>query len=238
MSRPGIASPRQRAFTLLELLVVVGLIAATSFLLLGGLGGSDDSTALQSSQAVVANLITAARTKAAITGRKVRLLVNADPAQPDRYLRFVLLQLARQPGSTSADWDTIQSVLLPEGIYVAPGALAGLVAEPAAWKRTSDASAELASDLFANQGFLYAFDGDGAAQFWLGVAFTANGTLAAVAGGPPPKGAWILAVGQTRPLGSYSAGQPPVQFSEPARVRGVMLSAYGVPALLDDRSAF
>jgi len=238
MKGMAVITVRSAAFTLLELLVVVGLIGGASFLLLGGLGGGDKSAALQSSQATVANLVTAARTQASSTGRKAHLLVNADPAQPGRYLRFVALQLARQPGASPANWDTVQSLFLPLGIYVVPGSLDGLVSEPSAWKRGSDVSADLASDLFANQSLAYVFDGDTAAQLWTGVAFTPNGTLAALAGGPPPKGAWLIAVGQPRPPGSYAAGLPPVQLDEPARVRGLMLSAYGVPAWCDDRSAF
>ena len=56
-------------FTLLELLVVVGLTAALSFVLIGGLGGGGKSAALQSAQATMANLVTAARVKAMATGQ-------------------------------------------------------------------------------------------------------------------------------------------------------------------------
>jgi type II secretory pathway pseudopilin PulG len=238
MKYRGDPAPRARAFTLLELLVVIGLIAATAFLLFGGLGGGDRAAALQSGQAIVANLVTSARTRAAATGRKTRLLVNLDPAQPSRYLRCLVLQLARQPGASPADWDTVHSLFLPAGIYVVPSSLNGLVTDPSLWKRNSDIAADLSSDLFANQSLAYALEGDVIGQVWTGVAFTPNGTLAALASGPPSKGAWVIAVGQPRPSGSYSAGHPPVQLSEPVRVRGLMLSAYGVPALLDDQSAF
>jgi prepilin-type N-terminal cleavage/methylation domain-containing protein len=227
-----------RAFTLLELLVVIGVIAAVAVFLFSGLLGSGKGASLQSGQAMVANLVTAARTKAAATGHKTRLLVHADPAAPDRYLRLVVLQVGRTQGASPGEWDTVQAVALPPGVFVVPASLAGLVADPAKWKRVSDASADLDSDLFTNQSLVYALDGDSVAQTWTGVAFTPNGTLAALGGGPPPRGALVLALGQLRTPGNYGAGQPPVQLSEIPAVRGLVLSAYGVPAMLNDRSAF
>ncbi len=225
-------------FTLLELLVVIGLIAALSFFLFSGLAGGGKSVALQSAQATVSSLVTAARTKAPATNRKTRLLVNVDPGSPERYLRFVVLQLARQPGSSPADWDTLQSIFLPAGAYVVPAALTGLVTDAAQWKRVSDSAADLTSDLFQNQSLSYAVEGDTTAQLWTGVAFTPNGTLAALGGGPPPKGSIVLALGQPRPPGSYAAGDPPIQLGTAQTVRGLVLSAYGVPALLNERNAF
>jgi prepilin-type N-terminal cleavage/methylation domain-containing protein len=228
----------QRAFTLLELLVVIGLIAGLTFLLFGGLTGGGRAMALQSAQATVANLITAARTKAPATNRKTRLLVNVDPAQPERYLRHLVLQVARQPGSSPADWDTVQTATLPSETYIVPSALDGLVANVAEWKRVSDPSADLVSDVFANQLLTYMPEGDPAAQVWTGTAYTPNHTLAALGAGPPPKGSIVITQGRLRPPGTYAEGQPPVELVNPQSVRGLLLSAYGVPAPLNDRSAF
>ncbi len=230
-----------RAFTLLELLVVIGLIAALSAVIAGGLGGGGRAAALESGQATVAGLITAARTKAPATGRKTRLLVNADPASPERYLRRVVLQSARQPGASPTDWDTVVEVDLPDGVYVAPAALAqpaGLVATPSEWRRPSDPSAELCSDLFRGQSVSVLLPGDLGAQAWMGIAFTPNGTLAATGSGQPPKGYWVIAAGGRRPPGTYQPGESPVRLDKPQAVRGLLLSAYGVPALLNDRGAF
>jgi prepilin-type N-terminal cleavage/methylation domain-containing protein len=228
----------QRAFTLLELLVVIGLVASMTFLLFGGLTGGGRAMALQSAQATVANLVTAARTKAPATNRKTRLLINVDPGQPDRYLRHLVLQVARQLGSSPTDWDTVQTATLPSETYVMPSALSGLVANAAEWKRVSDPSADLVSDVFANQLLTYMLEGDSAAQVWTGAAYTPNHTLAALSTGPPPKGSIVIAQGRRRAPGSYAAGQPPVELINPQGVRGLVLSAYGVPAPLNDRSAF
>lgn len=209
-----------------------------SFFLVSGLTGGGKSVALQSAQATVSNLVTAARTKAPATNRKTRLLVNVDPGSPERYLRQIVLQLARQPGSGPSDWDTIQSVHLPAGAYIVPGSLTGLVTNATQWKRVSDPADDLVSDLFKNQSLTYAIEGDTTAQLWTGVAFTPNGTLAALVGGPPPKGSIVIALGQVRAPGSYPAGEPPVQLVNAQTVRGLILSAYGVPALLNERNAF
>lgn len=228
-------------FTLLELLVVIGLIGAMSFFLVSGLTGGGVTAALQSGQSTMSNLITAARTKAPATGRKTRLLINTDPSAPERYLRYIVLQTARQAGSSPANWDTVTAVSLPDSVYVMPATLtlaSGLVATPAEWKRISDASADLVSDLLNNQSVTVTLEGDTAAQTWTGVGFTPNGTLATLSGGQPPKGFLIVALGLRRPPGSYAAGESPVQLTNPQAVRGLLLSAYGVPALLNERSAF
>ncbi len=236
--RGGGTPPPKAAFTILELLVVIGLIAALSVFLFSGLAGGGKSAALHSAQATVSSLVTTARTKAPATNRKTRLLVNIETGSPERYLRFLVLQLARQPGSSPADWDTIQSLFLPTGAYVVPASLTGLVNDATQWRRVSDPAADLTSDIFQNQSLSYAIEGDATAQLWTGVAFTSNGTLAALGGGPPPKGSIVLALGQPRPPGSYAAGEPPIQLGNAQTVRGLVLSAYGVPALLNERSAF
>ena len=228
-------------YTLLELLVVIGLIAALAYFLVGGLMGGGQTAVLQASQATLANMISVARMKAAATGRKTRLLVNTDANTSERYLRHVVLQLARQAGSSPADWDTVTAVSLPEGVFVLPSSLTlagGLVANAADWKRVSDPAVDLVSDLFDNQTLTATVEGATVAQTWTGVAFTPNGTLATLGGGTPPKGSLVLALGVRRPPGSYPAGESPVQLSNPDAVRGLLLSAYGAPALVNERSSF
>jgi prepilin-type N-terminal cleavage/methylation domain-containing protein len=229
--------PAGHGFTLLEFLVVVGIVALMSGLLGVGLSG-DRSAAIHGGQVLVDDLITAARLKAAATGRKVRVLVNVDPAIPARYLRRWVLQLARQPGASPADWDTLHGFTLPRGVYVVPESLEGLVEDTAPWQRPSDPGAQLTSDLFAGQTISLALEGEGAVQLWAGAAFTPNGTLAALAGGLPPKGIIVIACGRERLPGTFSTGAPPVELFDPERVRGVVLGAYGISAPLDDRTAF
>jgi prepilin-type N-terminal cleavage/methylation domain-containing protein len=232
---------KRGGFTLLELLVVIGLIAGLSLFLFIGVQGGGQVAALQSGQAIVANVISSARLKAAATGRHCRVLVAHDPAVAERYLKILVLQLARQPGANPAGWDTVQRLTLPAGVFVLPAALAspaGLVADAAQWRRISDPSEELASGVFRNQSVLVALEGDSTAQSWTGVCFTPNGTLAPLAGGPPPRGLLVLALGGIRAPGTYASGESPVRLTSPDAVRGLGLSAYGVPALLNERNAF
>lgn len=229
-----------RAFTLLELLVVVALIGGLSLVLLLGLEGSGKPAALQSAQATVSSLLTAARLKAAASGRHCRVLVANDPADPERYLRFLALQQARQPGASVAEWDTVQTVFLPGDAFVVPATVtspAGLVAEAARWRRSTESGAELASGVFVNQAVALALEGDVTMRQWTGVCFTPQGTLSRLgASGGPPRGLLVLATGTRRAPGSYADGASPVLLA-PELVRGFVLSAYGVPAWLVDRNA-
>lgn len=228
-------------FTLLELLVVIGLIAGLSLFLFTGLQGGGQAAALQSGQAAMANVISSARLKAAATGRHCRVLVGHDPVVAGRYLNTLVFQMARQPGANPAAWDSVQILTLPAGVFVLPAVLnapAGLVADASQWRRVSDPGEELVSGVFRNQNVTIALEGDSSAQAWTGICFTPNGTLAPLAGGPPPRGLLVLALGGIRSPGSYLPGESPVRLNSPEAVRGLVLSAYGVPALLNERDAF
>ena len=227
--RVGTTRPAS-AFTLLELLVVAGLTAAFSVVLIRGLGGGGQSAALQSAQATLANLVSLARTKAMASGQSSRLLVHVDvgsSSQPLRYLRLVAVQT-----QASGGWQTITDAYLPDGVYVVPGNFtvtpAGLFSA-VSWTR-ADGSALRSTALRSNQISTETIDGPAAEQ-WVSVTISA-------AAGTAQSGDLILAPGRLRPPGSYLPGESPVVLDNPDGVRGLTLSAYGVPALINARNGF
>jgi len=106
------------AFTLIELLVVLALIVGLTAFLSVGLR-DHPSAALHSAQATLANLLTAARTRALASGCRVRVLVQADAADAGRFRRTLVLQ--QESGYLSGDWSATTGVLsLPAGVIVLP----------------------------------------------------------------------------------------------------------------------
>jgi len=224
---------KARGFTLLELLVVVGLIAALSSFLMHGLAGGGQSAALQSAQALVANIVTAARTKAMASGKSSRVLIHVDaasPGRPLRYLRYLVVQT-----QTASGWQTFADVFLPDGSYVVPGNFtvtpAGLFATTSSvpWTK-ADGTALLSTALRSNQITSEMINGADAEQ-WVSFIISANA-------GTAQPGDIILAAGTRRAPGSYQAGESPVELSNPENVRGLTLSTYGVPALINSRTSF
>ncbi len=220
-------------FTLLELLVVVGLIAVLSFFIASGLTGGGKAAALQSAQAIMANLITAARIKALAGGQSARVLVNVDvtsTGQPLRYLRYVAVQT-----QTTSGWQTAMETFLPDGIYVVPGNFSAIpsglfnASTFASWTRT-DGSALRSTALRSNQITTEVVNSPVAEQ-WVSVALSASA-------GTVQSGDIILATGHVRPPGSYLDGESPVELENPENVRGLTLSSYGVPALINTRASF
>lgn len=221
----------RRAFSLVELLVVVGLVAALSVFLIGGNGGGGRSAALQSGQALLANLVTAARTSAMASGQSSRLLVQVDrTGEPSRYLRQAVVQT-----QTATGWLTLTETALPAGVYVVPGNFtplpAGLFAADTGvpWTKT-DGSALRSTALRANQLAVDAVNYPSGEQ-WVAITISASG-------GTVQSGDLILAAGRLRPPGTYAVGDSPVELINPETVRGLTLSAYAVPVLINARTGF
>lgn len=222
------------AFTLVELLVVMGLVAALTFFLIRGLGHGGRSASLKSAQAIMANLIGAARINAISSGRSCRILIHIDPsaqADPQRYLRYVVLQLQ----NVDASWRTLVETYLPEDIYMIPGNFspipAGLFsAETVVPWRKSDNS-ELRSTVLRSDRVTTEIIGGVTPEQWVGVWFSSNGTTF-------QSGDFILVTGRRRPPGSYGDDEAPIVLENPAHVRGLKLSAYGLPMLINSRPGF
>lgn len=221
---------RARAFTMLELLVVVGLIAVLSFLVVGALQPGRGA-ALEAAQATMANLLVAARTKAVATNRPVRLLVNFEPGggqSPSRYLRYVVLQF-----QSAAGWQSTTDIFLPDGVYVVPGNGAvptGLFAAADSTWTKPDGSLLRSTALREQNAVSQAVNGP-AVERWLAFPLSALGTTASA-------GDLILAAGRRRAPGQSSPGTSPVELISPEQVRGLAVSQYGVATLIDSRAGF
>lgn len=226
------ASRTARGFTLMELLIVVGLIAALAVTITYALGGGGKAVALESGQAMLANIVTAARTRAVASGRNVRILVRTQTDRDD-YRRLLVLVQLRAPAlaaSVAANWETIGAVTLPAGVYLMPDSsqlIPGLLSNPSAW--TGGGGSALRSSVLENTTFNY--DYDGRSEAWEFLGFTDNGTNETNAGD------LILAAGRARPPDTAN-GSAPIELTDPDAVRGVTLSSYGVVRLIHDRAGF
>lgn len=132
----------ERAFTLVELLVVIGVIAV----LAGGIGVAlsrgDSGVALQNAQNIVASSISNVKSVAALNQATAGLYLNVDP-DSDGFLREIRIGYA---ASVDHDGDPItpnenvriqrgDPTLLPQGAYIVPreGALAAEVDFTGTW---------------------------------------------------------------------------------------------------------
>jgi prepilin-type N-terminal cleavage/methylation domain-containing protein len=229
-------------FTLLELLVVIGLIAAMSFLLIGGLTGGGKSAALQAGQATISNLVTVARTKAIATGKRTRILLPVNQSNPAQFLRFIVLQTVRDPAATEPQWDTIDAAMLPEGVYLAPrdpSGFPGLLASGLDWRRRPPASTILGSSLFDGAPQVIDLQDGAAPVLCEGISFTERGTLAKIDGSgitlTSLPFALVVLSGRRLPPSESSL---PVQLDSPDSARGLIVSLHGVPALINGRDSF
>jgi len=106
-----------RAFTLIELMVVIGLIAV----LAGGVGiamkDNNPGSALKAAQSTLVSMLSSARGQAALNQCDAMIVVQSSHDQGDNFLRSVKIVIESTPGT----WVEVGSeVLLPQGIYVVP----------------------------------------------------------------------------------------------------------------------
>lgn len=232
---PASSLPQRRgnqAFTLIELLVVVGLIAALSWTLAGGLPRGNRAAALESGQRTLADVLALARTRAAASGCRARVLVNAEAGNGEEFRRRLLVQREQTLGSNT--WsDPVLEVTLPAGVYLLPyrsRTPAGFFADPAAWTRFASTEPLDSSALYGAP-LTLSVEG-GTTESWDVVQFTPAGTLSF------GMGDLVLASGRRRAPAAIAAGESPVEAIDPGAVRGVSLSLYGLPVLIDGREGF
>jgi prepilin-type N-terminal cleavage/methylation domain-containing protein len=225
----GRIAPRVlQAFTLVELMIVVGIIA----LLLGTVGlslsGPGVST-LASAQNTLASLVATARAQAAVKQTETRILIygtRPPTGDTEKFLRYVRVVTADTPGSTGAGsrWTAIGSpVSLPSGICIVPTTTAGLLATGVVWP----ANPAPVSTFLAAAPARYTIAGDpatSAADTYYALQFTPEGTVTPAAA--------KIAVATT----TLTNGLP--QFTNAGAVRGLSIRASGAVTRVNEPGSF
>ena len=212
-----------KGFTLIEVLVVIGIVAVFAGIVGAGLRTNSSAVHLQSAQPIVASMLEAARTTAQVKHARVALVVDAD-LNGDGFLRRI--RIAKESAPNSGVWQ-VGSVAetLPDGIFVVPGSgvLNGVEFSEGngAWTEALRSSLRLAGvDEVA------ASPDAGVASFLvMARPFEESGTTGAGA-----DMRWVLAAGRRSGTG--------VTFANPLAVRGVILGTYGIEIPVDDAANF
>lgn len=217
-------NPVRRAFSLVELMVVVGIIG----LVAAGLGialGDSGGNALSTGQTTLATLVATARAQAAVNQTEARLLIygtRPPSGDPEKYLR--LLQVVRAEPAGSTNWVPVgAAVSLPRGIYVVPPSTSGLLAAGVSWPTNPPLLSTLGNLISANQPTGTPLGTSTA--YWL--EFRSDGTITQMT---PP---YIrLLVG----TGALSNNIP--QFNNSGAVRGLLIRPTGAVTFVNDANSF
>jgi prepilin-type N-terminal cleavage/methylation domain-containing protein len=203
----------KHAFTLIELLAVIGMMAVIMGVLSFSFRGGGQSIALQNAQAMCSSMVSAARAKAALTGRDARLVLVNDATSETGYLR----RLAVLHQDQSGNWlQSGQSITLPKGVCVVPPDSVPVVDE------VSWGTAEQSAFSGSNASVQVLFDGT-LVDCWY-ISFTSRGTVS---------GSGIQIV-----LSTVRFDVAGFAFDNPSNMRGLKVSSYGVQTLISDADGF
>jgi prepilin-type N-terminal cleavage/methylation domain-containing protein len=204
------------AFTLLELLVVVALIAV----LAGGVGLAlrqpGESVSLQSAQATLSAMLDATRARAALSQQDARCVIAADPGNSGTYLRY--LRIVEQDPANSSNWLEVRDgVLLLPGVFVVSPTSTDVPGNPA-WpaSRRSTALSPAAQSMTIN-------DVHVAPAYF--VQFSPRGTTS--------RSGYLLVTAGRFTNGAATAS---LVFDDPDNLRGVLIRSSGSLTLVNDAS--
>jgi prepilin-type N-terminal cleavage/methylation domain-containing protein len=224
----NMASRARRAFTLVELMIVIGLIA----LLLGAVGlslsGPGVST-LASAQNTLAALVATARAQAAVKQKETLILIyGTRPPNGDvgKYLRYIRVVIAPDSAVTTATtrWEPIGTpVLLPSGVCVVPPSTSGLLATGVIWP-TNPAPVSSFINLTASRKIILNEPAASAADTYFELKITPEGIISPAAA--------KLAVATT----TVTNGLP--QFTNAGAVRGLAFRTSGAVTRVNEPGSF
>lgn len=216
----------ERAFTLIELMMVVAIIAVLAAglaLALGDTGGNS----LATGQTTLAGLVNTARAQAAVNQTETRLLIygTRPPAQDaaEKFLR--LLQVVRAEPAGSGRWVAVGSAVpLPRGIFVVPPSTAGFLAAGVTWPANPPLLSTLGGPLSHAQPTGTPF-GTALAYY---IEFKADGTITQV--GTQQYARLLVATATNGPTGPL--------FNNNAAVRGLLIRPSGAVTFVNDATNF
>jgi len=221
-------SKLRRAFTLIELLVVIGVIAVIAGAGFSILNGRNSGTNLANSQLLSVSLLNSARAQAAATGRNARLLVAADPAvaaQDDFLRRFYVAYQDVDQTTGIGTWRlTDAGTPLPPGVYVVPENVDSTYMASGVTLFTANFRSNFSGATTITQ----TYPGVTPGVFWY-IEITPRGTLV----NAPDR--IVIASAQVAPPGSTPPGP---RFDNDQNLRGLRISTYGIPTLVNDAASF
>ena len=108
---------RKNAYTLVELMIVISvLLLGFSILVINT--NSGDGARLSSAQRILSGAVKAARGQAILKSANTRLIIHNDPADIDKYRRFVGIIYDQNNDVATESWIAAnQGIFLPKGIY-------------------------------------------------------------------------------------------------------------------------
>lgn len=220
---------RARAFSLIELLVVVGLIA----LLAGGIGlalGDAGSNSLANAQTTLASMVGTARAQAAVHQTEAIVAiygVRPPGGDAEKYLRLIQVFRNDAPGAPSPTWVPVGNpVALPRGVYLVPTSTTGLLAQGVVWPTNPPLLSTLTGPVNLGQPAGTPFGGTGMA---FTVQFNSDGTVTPI--GTQPYARLVVATATT------GANNVP-QFNNAGAARGLIVRWTSAVTFVSDATGF
>lgn len=226
------AVKKSDGFTLIELLVVIGLISV----LAAGIGlsmrGGNPTSALRASQSSLVGLLSGARGQAALTQSDAMIVVDVTSSGNDDFLRA--LQVVVRAGSGLDQWRPVgDPIVLPQGIYIVPPsspALTGITLTSwSATRRSKGFQATIADPLSERpyDAVNYPYQPTGAFAGHKYLKFQTFTPLGSTSG----EGTILVTSGRR-------TDATLITLDNPEFIRGVYVSRYGVPTVINEASTF